>query len=112
MATHASALKAHRQSLKRRERNRQFRAKLRTALKNIRASIESGKIAEAKIALSDTFSLIDKMSTKRIIHDNTAARYKSRLVKRLAKKPAEQALASKVPRQGVPAERAGRLQKS
>jgi len=34
--------------------------------------------------LNGTVSLIDKMSAKGIIHDNTAARYKSRLAKRLA----------------------------
>ena len=34
VATHASALKAHRQSLKNREHNRQFRSRLRGALKS------------------------------------------------------------------------------
>ena len=34
--------------------------------------------------MSVTVSLIDKMSAKGIIHDNAAARYKSRLAKRFA----------------------------
>ena len=38
MASHASALKAHRQNLKRREHNREFRAKLRNALAGIRSN--------------------------------------------------------------------------
>jgi len=35
--------------------------------------------------LNDTFSLVDKMSNKGIIHKNTAGRYKSRIVKGLRK---------------------------
>ena len=86
MATrHASAVKAHRQTIKRTEHNRALRSKLRTALKAIRSAIETGDTAAAKSALSQTFSMIDKMSGKGIIHDNAAARYKSRLTKRLAR---------------------------
>jgi len=81
---HASAVKAHRQTIKRTEHNRALRSKLRTALKAIRSAIETGDTAAAKSALSQTFSMIDKMSGKGIIHDNAAGRYKSRLVKRLA----------------------------
>jgi small subunit ribosomal protein S20 len=83
VATHASALKAHRQSLKNREHNRQFRARLRGALKVIRTAIESNDLATANNGLRQTISLIDKMATKGIIHRNAAGRYKSRLTKRL-----------------------------
>ena len=85
MATHKSALKAHRQSIKQREHNREARTRLRTVLKSIRATLESGDAASAKSAWRDTVSLIDKMACKGIIHDNTAGRYKSRLSKQLAK---------------------------
>lgn len=88
MATHASALKAHRQNVKRRAANRQFRSRLRGALKEIRATIDSGDAAAAREQLRGTLSLIDKMAGKGIIHGNTAGRYKSRIVKRLAKVPA------------------------
>jgi small subunit ribosomal protein S20 len=84
-------VKAHRQTLKRTAHNREFRSKLRTGLKNIRQAIDAGKIDEAKAALSQTFSLIDKMAGKGLIHDNAAGRYKSRLTKRLAKRPAVKA---------------------
>ncbi len=84
VASHASALKAHRQSLNNRERNRQFRSRLRTALKNIRAAIDGDDLAAAKSGLKQTISLIDKMATKGIIHRNAAGRYKSRLTTRLA----------------------------
>ena len=46
-----------------------------------------GDLAEAKTALAATFSLVDKMANKGIIHKNAAGRYKSRLVKRIARKP-------------------------
>ena len=86
MATrHASAVKAHRQTIKRTEHNRQLRSKLRSGLKDIRAAIDAGDVTKAKAALSATFSLIDKMATKGIIHSNAAGRYKSRLAKRTAK---------------------------
>ena len=89
MATrHASAVKAHRQTIKRTEHNRALRSKLRTALKAIRSAIETGDTAAAKSALSQTFSMIDKMSGKGIIHDNAAGRYKSRLAKRVGGKSA------------------------
>lgn len=80
MANHKSALKAHRQNVKRREANRQQRSKLRTALKDARAA-EGAKPEDMAL----TASLIDKMAAKGIIHDNTAARYKSRLAKRATK---------------------------
>ena len=86
MATHASALKSHRQSLKNREHNRQFRSRLRGALKSIRAAIDGNDLAAAKTALKQTISLIDKMASKGIIHRNAAGRYKSRLTTRLARK--------------------------
>lgn len=85
MATrHASAVKAHRQTLKRTEHNRAMRSRLRTALKAIRSAIDSGDKAGAKNALSQTFSIVDKMSAKGLIHDNAAGRYKSRIARRLA----------------------------
>jgi small subunit ribosomal protein S20 len=84
VASHASALKAHRQSLKNREHNRQFRSRLRTALKNVRSAIDGNDKAAAKAALRDVTSLVDKLASKGIIHKNAAGRYKSRLASRLA----------------------------
>ena len=81
-----SALKAHRQNIKRREQNRQLRSKLRTGMKGIRSSIDEADSPEAKTtAFGKTQSLVDTMAAKGIIHKNTAARYKSRLSARLAK---------------------------
>jgi small subunit ribosomal protein S20 len=88
VASHDSALKAHRQNVKHREHNRQFRSRLRTALRDIRAAIDAGDAARVKDALRSTISLVDKMAGKGIIHRNTAGRYKSRLASRLARKSA------------------------
>lgn len=85
MASHASALKAHRQSVVRRETNRQYRSKLRGALKTIRAAASANDLDTVAKQMPVTASLIDKMSAKGIIHDNAAARYKSRLQKKLNK---------------------------
>jgi small subunit ribosomal protein S20 len=79
VASHESALKAHRQSVVRREKNRQFRSKLRSALKTIRTAVGANEIDKAKGQFAETSSLIDKMAAKGIIHDNAAARYKSRI---------------------------------
>jgi len=86
VASHASALKAHRQSLKNREHNRQFRSRLRNALRSIRTAIDENDLTAAKAALKQTISLIDKMASKGIIHRNAAGRYKSRLTTRIAAK--------------------------
>ena len=77
----SSAEKAHRQSVERRDHNREQRGSLRTALKKIRAAIEDNDLETANARLNDTFSLVDKMSNKGIIHKNTAGRYKSRIIK-------------------------------
>jgi small subunit ribosomal protein S20 len=83
-----SALKAHRQNVVRRGRNRDMRSALRTGLKAIRAALNAGKIDEAKGLLSAATSLVDKMAGKGIIHKNTAGRYKSRIAAKLKPKTA------------------------
>ena len=88
MASHDSAIKAHRQSIVKRDANRQYRTRLRGALRAIRSAIDSGDPAKLKDALRDTISLVDKMAGKKVIHRNAAARYKARLSKRVAKKSA------------------------
>jgi small subunit ribosomal protein S20 len=85
VATHASALKAHRQSLVHRERNRKYRSQLRSTLKQIRTVLDGKDQDAAKKQLGAAISLIDKMAGKGIIHRNTASRYKSRLNARLSK---------------------------
>lgn len=88
MASHDSALKAHRQNVKQRERNRQLRTRLRSALRDIRTAIDAGTPDDVKDALRQTISLVDKMAGKGLIHRNTAGRYKSRLAARVSRKSA------------------------
>jgi small subunit ribosomal protein S20 len=75
LANHASALKAHRQSVRRRERNRN---RLRTALKRVSELIKSGKADEAKAALPGLYALVDKSVQKKALSPNAARRHKSR----------------------------------
>jgi small subunit ribosomal protein S20 len=82
----SSAAKAYRQSIKRRDHNRELRSKLRTGLKAIRAAIDGQDLEAAKARLSETFSLVDKMANKGVIHRNAAGRYKARLVKGMARR--------------------------
>lgn len=84
MANTKSAEKRHRQNLQQRSRNRAHRSRLRTAIKNLRAAMTSGDAAAAEALLIQTFSVIDKIAQKKVIHPNAASRYKSRLAKRVA----------------------------
>ena len=81
MANHPSALKRYRQSQRRRLVNQMSRHKLKTQMKRLRAAIATGKAADAKTLLPETFSIIDKSVQKGVIKKNTAQRYKSRLTK-------------------------------
>jgi small subunit ribosomal protein S20 len=83
MANHASALKAHRQSIKHRGINRSNRSSLRTYLKQFNDRLEAGKAEEAKNSLAELYAVIDKSQQKKAISKNAAARQKSRLTKRL-----------------------------
>ncbi|PYU97014.1 MAG: 30S ribosomal protein S20 [Acidobacteria bacterium] len=84
MANHASALKAHRQSLRRRLRNRSNRSRLRTALNKFSELLNTGKVAEARQSLPSLYSLVDKSIQKKALSENAAARQKSRLTRRLS----------------------------
>ena len=91
MANHASALKAHRQNLKHRSRNRSNRSGLRTYLKQFNDRLEAGKSDEAKNSLAELYAVIDKSQQKKAISKNAASRQKSRLTKRLNAALAESA---------------------
>ena len=92
MANHASALKAHRQSLKHKAKNRSHRSNLRTTLKQFEDQLDS-KPAEAKASLSELYAVIDKSRQKKVISRNAAARQKSRLTKHLNAAASEPAMA-------------------
>ena len=83
MANHPSAIKRYRQSQRKRLINQMNRHKLRTQVKKLRAAIATGKAADAKTLLPETFKIIDRSVQKGVIKKNTARRYKSRLTKRV-----------------------------
>ncbi len=72
-----------RQSLKRRARNRANMSLLKTHLKKLRAAIAAGQAGEAQKLLAPTIGGIDKAAKKGVIHDNAAARHKSRLTRKV-----------------------------
>jgi small subunit ribosomal protein S20 len=72
-----------RQGLKRNERNRKNLSQLKTQVKKLRAAVAAGNGEEARKSLGETVSEIDKAAKKGVIHDNAAARYKSRLMRRV-----------------------------
>lgn len=73
-----SAKKRMRQNRRARDRNREQRSTLRTALKKAR---QAGSAAEAAKAVAAAEVLLDRAARKGLIHRNTAARHKSRLLK-------------------------------
>jgi small subunit ribosomal protein S20 len=83
MANHFSALKRARQTEKRTARNQANTSRLRTALRSFRELLEKGDKAAATKAFPETVSILDKAIQKGTLHENTAARYKSRLSARL-----------------------------
>ncbi len=82
MANTSSALKAWRQSLRRRVRNRSLRQAVRTQFRKAQTTILGGNIENATAAIKAAISDIDKAAGKGIIHPNNAARHKSRLMKK------------------------------
>lgn len=84
MANTKSAEKRNRQNVKARERNRSHRSRLRTAIKRLRAAVAGGDRDQVQSILPQTLSIIDATAQKKIIHENTASRYKSRLTKAAA----------------------------
>ncbi len=80
MPQHKSAAKRVRQNRRRRERNRMHRSKMRTLVKKVRME-KNPEIAQQ--LLNEVKSYIDSLVNKGVIHANKAARYKSRLERRV-----------------------------
>jgi small subunit ribosomal protein S20 len=79
MANTVQARKRARQSAVRRVHNMSLRSELRTAIKKVRKAVVAGDKVAAQSVFKDSQCVIDSIADKRIIHKNTAARYKSRL---------------------------------
>ena len=80
MANIKSQMKRNRQNEKRRMRNRAIRSQLRTHQKAAEAAAGTDEQDEA---LRQAIKSIDKAAAKGVVHKNTAARKKSRLIARV-----------------------------
>jgi small subunit ribosomal protein S20 len=74
-----SALKRQRQTAKRTARNQAVQSRIKTLIRKARAA---GSPASPEVR--DAFRTLDTAARKGIVHRNTAARRKSRLMRRLA----------------------------
>ncbi len=80
MANIKSAIKRNRQNEKRRIANQDVRSRMRTEVKNALAAAGTDTSDET---LRRAIKQIDKAANKGVLHKNTAARKKSRLVKQI-----------------------------
>ena len=81
MANIKSQIKRNRQNEVRRLRNKQVRSEIQTRTKTVLAAAQGGE--ETADSLKAAIKRIDSAVSKGVLHKNTAARKKSRLVKRV-----------------------------
>ena len=74
-------IKRAKQNVSRNKLKQAQRSKARTAVKAVRASIEANDPVKAKEALLQAEKILDSTASKKVLHKNAAARYKSRLNK-------------------------------
>jgi small subunit ribosomal protein S20 len=78
-----SAEKAARTAERKRIRNKSLKSATKTHLTRALKLIDSNQLEEAQKAVDNTVSALDRDAKKGVIHRNTAARRKSRLMKKL-----------------------------
>ncbi len=89
MANHKSAEKRIRQTLKRTERNKYYRTRVKNLTRALNEAVDSNDVAKAQEALKIANKDIHSFVSKGILSKNTAARKISRLnarVKKIAQK--------------------------
>ncbi len=79
MANHKSSLKRIRQTVKKTERNKFYRTRLKNIVKAVRTAIDEGKKDEATAAFKIANQQIHKFVSKGILKKETASRKISRL---------------------------------
>ena len=79
MANIKSAKKRAVQSEKRRKHNASRRSMVRTFIKKVYAAIAAGDKDTAQKAFNEMHPIVDRQSSKGLIHKNKAARHKSNL---------------------------------
>jgi small subunit ribosomal protein S20 len=78
-----SAIKRVKKSEENRAQNHAVKAAMRTSIKTFNAKVEANDAAAAKEAFLSATKKIDKAASKGLIHQNKAAREKSRLSQKL-----------------------------
>lgn len=71
------------QNAQRRVHNHSMRSHMRTHVKKVVKALRKGDVDGAKTAYAAAVPVVDRMAGKGLIHKNRAARYKSRLNKRI-----------------------------
>lgn len=83
MATHKSAEKRDRQSVKRRERNIASKSAVKTRVKSVLSAIMTKDKEASLSALKVAVPALDKAALKGVIHKKNASRKISRLTKKV-----------------------------
>ena len=81
MANSKQAIKRARQNTEKYKLRHAQRSVVRTAVKTVRANIESQNKEKAIESLQKANKVLDSAASKKVIHKNSAARTKSRLSK-------------------------------
>lgn len=79
MANIASAKKRARQTIKRTERNKARRSRIRTFVRKVEEALEGGDKAAAATAFAQAMPELHRGVSKGVLHKNTASRKISRL---------------------------------
>jgi small subunit ribosomal protein S20 len=82
---HKSAIKRHRQSLKRAARNKAVRTRIKHVLRELRETIARGDLPAAEEKLRLAVKTLTKAVSKGVLHRNNASRRISRLSQRVAR---------------------------
>lgn len=83
MPNSKDAAKRHRQNLKRRTHNRSIKSRVRSSIKAFDTAVSGSNKAVAETQYAELVKLIDTAAGKGLYHQNSAARKKSRLHKKL-----------------------------
>ena len=85
MANHPSALKRHRQSRKRRDRNQSAKSRLATLVRRVNEAAEAGDAATARSHLQAASTALAKAASKGLLHSRNVSRRTGRLARKVAR---------------------------
>ena len=83
MANHKSALKRAKQDEFKRIRNKSYKTRVKKAIKEVRTAVSNNSAEQSRQSLVKAVSIIQKTTSKGIIHKNQASRKISRLTRQV-----------------------------